>query len=299
MKKKIFLAILALSLPSVVYAEDSLENSHEVDGVTVTAKNYYISDYTSSDETYDRMVCVDFVIQNETDAPIGYTTRWNCYTTDNVQLESYFDLFNLDTTFVMPNSEITDTACFLLEKDQEITDELIAVYDFMDYDDEYWKDFGAAIFGQISEDEWFAKYSDVTELNYHLTLSDVDAQNPEEFSYSYDGYTYTYVKNEVVGNEILIYFTYANESGSTSYPDSSLSIRAFQNGIELTGLMAGWDNVPTAEENASKAIQNDTTVEVAFRYQLADDTDVALEITPFSYSNTTPIGKYTFSIADH
>lgn len=299
MKKKVFLAILALSLPSVVYAEDSLENSQEVDGVTVTAENYYISDYTSSDEMYDRMVCVDFVIQNETNAPIGYTTRWNCYTTDNVQLESYFDLFNLDATVVMPNSEITDTACFLLEKNQEITDELIAVYDFMDYDDEYWKDFGAAIFGQISEDEWFAKYSNVTELNYHLTLSDVDAQNLEEFSYSYDGYTYTYVKNEVVGNEILIYFTYTNESGSTSYPDSSLSIRAFQNGIELTSLMSGWDNVPVAEENASKAIQNDTTVEVAFRYQLTDDTDVALEITPFSYSNTTPIGKYTFSIAGH
>lgn len=299
MKKKVFLAILFSILPISVYAEDSFENTHEVNGVTVTAENYYILDYTSSDEMYDRMVYVDFTIQNETDTPIGYSNCWSCFTVDDVQLQTYYDFFNLDTTLVMPNSEISDTACFLLEKDQEITDELTAIYGFMDYNDEYWSDFGSAIFGQMSEDEWTAKYSDVTELTYHLTLADIDMQNPEEFSYSYDGYTYTYVKNEVVGNEILIYFTYTNESGSTSYPDSSLNVKSFQNGIELTGLMSGWDNVPAAEENASKSIQNNTTVEVAFRYQLADNTDVTLEITPFSYSNTTPIGKYTFSIADY
>lgn len=77
---------------------------------------------------------------------------------------------------------------------------------------------------------------------------------------------------------IAVYTQYTNESGETAVPADWVSVKAFQNGVELTIL------VPTGEKTngyvqCDTSVQNGTTADVVWIFQLDDESDVSLEIT--------------------
>ena len=122
-----------------------------------------------------------------------------------------------------------------------------------------------------------------------------------DFAYTQDGYTYKYLKNEIIedntnGKRVVIYFEYTNESGQTTSPANALNIRAFQNGIELNWMMPDFNNSIPEADVAFKDIQSGTTTDIAMIYTISDESDVSIEISPMFYTDTTEIGKYTFAL---
>lgn len=144
---------------------------------------------------------------------------------------------------------------------------------------------------------------EVADLKAEYLNSTESVENSIEetaFSFTSEGHTFTYIKNEVCpdheGNDrVLIYFDYSNNTGETSDPSYSLNVTAFQNGIELD--YAGWLGSGIAEEEYFyKSVQNGASLPIAIGFSLMDDSDVSIEICPFFYTDKTPIGEYTFSL---
>lgn len=120
------------------------------------------------------------------------------------------------------------------------------------------------------------------------------------FSYEQDGYTFKFLKYQVVDSEsqgkvLYIFYNFTNNSGQTIEAANALISKAFQNGVELTTSFP--DSEPIEEyNNAYKSVQDGGSLDVAFMYQLSDDSDVSIEITPLAYMDDTPLGEYTFKL---
>lgn len=76
---------------------------------------------------------------------------------------------------------------------------------------------------------------------------------------------------------IVVYTQYTNESGETATPADWVDVKAFQNGVELTIL------VPTGEKTngyvqCDTSVQSGATTDVAWIFQLDDESDVSIEI---------------------
>ena len=127
------------------------------------------------------------------------------------------------------------------------------------------------------------------------------SESQSEFSFTSEGHTFTYLKNEVGPNHegkdrVIIYFDYTNNTGETYCPGFALSINAFQNGISLDS--AGWlGSGITEEENFYKEIKDGTTLQVAIGFTLQDYSQINLEISPLFMTNDTEIGEYTFELS--
>ncbi len=79
-------------------------------------------------------------------------------------------------------------------------------------------------------------------------------------------------------NCVAIYTEYTNNSGETAVPADEVSVKAYQNGVELSP----W--VFTGEEmdgytQCDSSIQNGTTAQVVWFFELSDSSDVSVELT--------------------
>lgn len=133
-------------------------------------------------------------------------------------------------------------------------------------------------------------------------LTEQEQVSDSEFVYSTDDYTYKFLKHEVRTSDdkdyLIIYFDFTNNSGHSTMPFySDLNVKAFQNGVSLTQCMSNTysDTVPE-EDIAFKNIQDGTTVTIALRYILSDNSAISLEINPMIIWDNTEIGKYTFEL---
>jgi hypothetical protein len=157
----------------------------------------------------------------------------------------------------------------------------------------------SAVYADAKDDriaELEAQISELQEELNSLTTGDSD------FEYTADGYTFKYLKSEVVndsswGDCVYVYFNFTNGSGSSCSPSSSLLIRAFQNGVEIESVSPGYnDNAPVENDNLYKQIQDGASVDIALLFKLDDDSDVSLELSPYFTDQDSVIGEYTFSL---
>ncbi|WP_317395688.1 DUF5067 domain-containing protein [Blautia hydrogenotrophica] len=121
-----------------------------------------------------------------------------------------------------------------------------------------------------------------------------------ELTYEAEGHTYKYVKNQITQNSegqdcVAIFFDYTNNSGENASPSYALTIKAFQNGMELTGFMPADDSIPEAN-NAFKEIQSGYGATIAMLFQINDMSDISVEIGPMVRYNDTEIGEFTIPI---
>lgn len=173
-------------------------------------------------------------------------------------------------------------------------------------------DYKLTSINQDTQEEYTSNYSDAIEFAKSLGMGSISegmqktkekesAIHQSDFLYEQNGYTYKYLKSEVVndsswGKSVYVYFEFTNKSGQTCQPASALTITAFQNGVELDYVMPGYENIPEESNNAYKQVQDGTTLNIALLYVLSDDSDVSLEIKPAFYNQDTEIGKYTFEL---
>lgn len=100
-----------------------------------------------------------------------------------------------------------------------------------------------------------------------------------------------YVRHEVVkdyngADAVRIYFTYTNKSEETKTVQSTFYPQAFQNGIECDMTFRDFMETNEAEENVSKELMKDASLEVAFMYVLQDVTNpVLLKVSDHSLEN--------------
>ena len=122
---------------------------------------------------------------------------------------------------------------------------------------------------------------------------EVQEDAPEdENTYSAEGYTFTYLKNEIYngsdGEYALVYYEFTNDSGKTVSPSWSLTTKAFQNGIQLQGAYLFGTDIKELEL-ADTQIRSGTTVTVAFAYKIEDHSNLILEISPMILYGDTKI----------
>lgn len=161
----------------------------------------------------------------------------------------------------------------------------------------------AADINNMTFDELKQAYIELEEkYNTLLGESEMEAENVRSdtiFSYSAEGFTYKYLKNEmktIDGTDfVFVYFEFTNDSGNTTSPYYSLTSRAFQNGVEIESYMSFDEGVPEAE-TAFKEVKTGTTVDIAFKYELADDSPVSIEISPMFITDGIEIGEFEFEL---
>ena len=112
----------------------------------------------------------------------------------------------------------------------------------------------------------------------------------------YDGYTLTLEsatpETDDTGKQLIrVNATYKNDSSNPAYAYSCFSIRAFQNGQELTEI----SDINGSESELIKEIQTGESLDVSYLYELSDNSDVEILIGEPTADETT-IGKLTQSL---
>ena len=142
--------------------------SRTIDGITISANSFSIEPYSDNSGTYTKRVVMSFTIKNDTDSAFGYITSWSGKLKDGYVLESWIDLMSMDLKQVASGGEKTDTACFLIDDSIE-PDEIIVSYNFMDYGQEYWEDFGKIMTGEMGQDEYMKKWGNYEVIEFNIT----------------------------------------------------------------------------------------------------------------------------------
>lgn len=160
------------------------------------------------------------------------------------------------------------------------------------------------VFADAKDDKIAELEAKVKDLESQIKeLKGEDKEKPDsktDFTYEQDGYTFKFLKYQVVdsdtqGKILYTFYNFTNNSGSTIEAANALIPRAFQNGVELSTSFP--DSTPIEEyDNTYKSVQDGGSLDVVFMYQLTDESDVSIEITPISYSDDTPVGEYTFKL---
>ena len=148
--------------------EENVQNSYTIDQVTITAEHYSVEPYNDPNGEYTKQISIMFNIKNETDSAFGYIKSWEGRLPDGFKLESLTETQDLDLIQV-PSGDSIDDVAYLLADDSANLDEIIATYLFMDYNEDYWKDFGKIVSGEINEEEFKSKYGTPKELTFDLT----------------------------------------------------------------------------------------------------------------------------------
>ncbi len=285
MKKKIatifLIGVLAACTNTVFAKDETPKNTYEINGITITAENFSLEEYNDPNGQYAQQAIINFTIKNDTENAFGYTKMWSASLTDGYELKSYVDFQDMDLKQVPAKSEKEDTATVLIEADIDVT-ELEATYSFMDYDAEYWDDFGKAIMGKMTEEEYTEKYSETKNLVFSLTLDDstesagnetVDQNEQTEHiafvsddsSLEYAGFEFMdYSETETLA---VVKFTFSHQTDAPSGASAFYNIKAFQNGVELAWYM-GMGNASC--ENTTKQVLKDTSIEIGYAFMLQD-----------------------------
>ncbi len=160
------------------------------------------------------------------------------------------------------------------------------------------------VFADAKDDKIAELEAKVKDLESQIKeLKGEDKEKPDsktDFTYEQDGYSFKFLKYQVVdsdtqGKILYTFYNFTNNSGSTIEAANALIPRAFQNGVELSTSFP--DSTPIEEyDNTYKSVQDGGSLDVVFMYQLTDESDVSIEITPISYSDDTPVGEYTFKL---
>lgn len=79
-------------------------------------------------------------------------------------------------------------------------------------------------------------------------------------------------------NCVAVFTQYTNGSDETAIPADNVTVKAFQNGVELSPL------VPTGEKTegysqCDASVQSGTTVDIVWFFQLDDDSTVSVELS--------------------
>lgn len=112
----------------------------------------------------------------------------------------------------------------------------------------------------------------------------------------YDGYTLTLKsatpETDDSGKQLIrVNATYKNDNSDPAYAYSCFSVRAFQNGQELTEI----SDINGSESELIKEIQTGESLDVSYLYELSDNSDVEILIGEPTADETT-IGKLTQSL---
>lgn len=112
----------------------------------------------------------------------------------------------------------------------------------------------------------------------------------------YDGYTLTLKsatpETDDTGKQLIrVNATYKNDNSNPAYAYSCFSVRAFQNGQELTEI----SDINGSESELIKEIQTGKSLDVSYLYELSDNSDVEILIGEPTADETT-IGKLTQSL---
>ena len=101
--------------------------------------------------------------------------------------------------------------------------------------------------------------------------------------------TLIYTKHEVTSDfegkpAVLVYFDYTNKKDESSFAQMTFYPQVFQNGVECEMGITTAENESVS--NASKEIQKDTTINVAYIFVLQDNTNpVTLKVSDQSAEN--------------
>lgn len=144
------------------------DNIHTVDGITISASSFSVEPYEDSQGEYTKRIVMEFTVKNESDTAFGYVTTWEGRLSDGYKLETWTDLMSMDLKQVPAGGEKTDTAYFLID-DSVDPNEITVSYNFMDYGEEYWADFGKIMTGEMGQEEYMSKYGNYEVLEYVIT----------------------------------------------------------------------------------------------------------------------------------
>lgn len=130
-----------------------------------------------------------------------------------------------------------------------------------------------------------------------VSLSGCGTESPELTNTGvYDGYTLTLEsatpETDDSGKQLIrVNATYKNDNSNPAYAYSCFSVRAFQNGQELTEI----SDINGSESELIKEIQTGESLDVSYLYELSDNSDVEILIGEPTADETT-IGKLTQSL---
>lgn len=143
-------------------------NTHTVDGITISVNTFSVEPYEDSQGEYTKRIVMEFTIKNESDSAFGYITAWEGRLSDGYKLKTWVDIMSMDLNQVPAGGEKTDTSYFLID-DSVDPNEITVSYNFMDYGEEYWADFGKIMTGEMGQEEYMRKYGDYEVLEYVIT----------------------------------------------------------------------------------------------------------------------------------
>lgn len=148
--------------------EEETQNSYTIEGITVAATNFSVEPYSDPNGEYTKRIIVNFTFTNDTDKAFGYYAMCEGYLSDGFKLESWGDLSNMKLSQI-PSHGSADVTMYLMADDSVTLDKITAIYNFMDYNEEYWEDFGKVMTGEMGQEEYMSKYGNATELKFELT----------------------------------------------------------------------------------------------------------------------------------
>lgn len=148
--------------PTEEPTEEPLTNSASIDGITITA-NYFTVEPYESEDGYTKKITVSATFKNETDKAFGYISSCSGYLKDGFKLQGWSNFSDL-TLKQIPSNGSVDTSFYFLANDSVTLDQINLTYDFMDYNEEYWDDFGKIMSGEMTQTDYENKYSDIKEV---------------------------------------------------------------------------------------------------------------------------------------
>ncbi len=106
---------------------------------------------------YSKLV-IKYTIENNSDKAIGYTdSAWEATLQDGYKINLLVDLMDLDLKQVQASSYKNETVEAVVEKSLAI-EELKLKYNYLDYNQNYWDDFGKIFTGEMNEEQYNEKY---------------------------------------------------------------------------------------------------------------------------------------------
>ena len=78
-------------------------------------------------------------------------------------------------------------------------------------------------------------------------------------------------------------------------PYYSLTTKAFQNGVEIQSYMSIDDSISEAN-TTFKDVQTGSTVDIAIKFELVDDSPVSIEMQPMVSWGDVEIGEFSFDL---
>lgn len=77
---------------------------------------------------------------------------------------------------------------------------------------------------------------------------------------------------------VAVYTQYTNDSSETAVPADEVSVKAFQNGVELSPLVPTGDRT-NGYVQCDSSVQSGTTADVVWLFELDDDSTVSVELS--------------------